>query len=53
MPLYKSVPDAAKRDPILYARLAMLDAIRDGRSRERKIAEKKLLESLRRLNGES
>ena len=53
LPLYGSVPEAARRDPDLYARLAMLDAIRDGRARERKIAETKLLESLRQLNGES
>lgn len=51
LPLYRSVPDAARRDPVLYARLAMLDAIRDGGARERKLAETKLLESLRRSNG--
>lgn len=44
-PLYRSVPQAARRDPLLYQRLALLDAIRDGRARERKLAEKALIES--------
>lgn len=47
MPLYRSVPDAARRDPVLYERLAILDAIRDGGARERKLAENELLKSLR------
>lgn len=51
MPLYRSVPDAARRDPILYERLAMLDAIRDGGARERKLAETELIKSLGRSNG--
>jgi DNA-binding Lrp family transcriptional regulator len=50
-PLYKTVPDAAKRDPLLYERLAMVDAIRDGRTRERIIAEKELLKSLKKIYG--
>lgn len=37
-PLYKSVPVAARRDPALYELLALLDAVRAGRSRERAIA---------------
>jgi hypothetical protein len=37
-PLYKNVPQAALRDPKLYELLALLDAIRDGRAREREIA---------------
>lgn len=53
MPLYPTVPEAAKRDPVLYARLAMLDAIRDGGARERKLAEKELIKSLRDQNGRS
>jgi len=32
-PLYKSVPQAALRDPILHQFLALVDAIRDGRAR--------------------
>src|SRR5438309_1173048 len=34
-PLYKTVPDAALRDPALYQKLALVDALRDGRVRER------------------
>jgi len=37
-PLYKSVPDAALGDPDLYDYLALVDAIRLGRARERKAA---------------
>jgi hypothetical protein len=46
-PLYPSVPEAAKRDPYLYELLALVDAIRDGRVRERKLAEKELATRLR------
>jgi DNA-binding Lrp family transcriptional regulator len=46
-PLYPSVPEAAKRDSYLYELLALVDAIRDGRVRERKIAEKELVARLR------
>lgn len=41
-PLYKSVPRAALKDKILYELLAIVDAIRDGRAREREIAIKEL-----------
>ena len=37
-PLYRSVPDAALRDADLYEWLALLDAIRAGRARERQLA---------------
>ena len=37
-PLYRSVPGAARRDPALYELLALVDAIRSGRARERKLA---------------
>ena len=37
-PLYISAPRACKVDPKLYELLALVDAIRDGRARERKIA---------------
>jgi hypothetical protein len=46
-PLYKSVPQAALRDPWLYEVLALTDAIRDGRARERKMAEHELMSRLR------
>lgn len=37
-PLYKSVPEAASKDPDLYNCLAIVDTIRLGRARERKAA---------------
>jgi hypothetical protein len=51
-PLYKTVPDAALRDPALYQKLALVDALRDGRIRERKLAEQELKKLLRsKLHG--
>jgi hypothetical protein len=41
-PLYPSVPAAAARDAKLYELLALADAIRDGRARERSLAAKEL-----------
>lgn len=41
-PLYKSVPKAALKDKKLYELLAIVDAIRDGRAREREIAIREL-----------
>ncbi len=41
-PLYKSVPKAALKDKILYELIVLVDAIRDGRAREREIAIKEL-----------
>ena|SRR5215469_8324448 len=49
-PLYRTAPEAAVRDPVLYELLALVDAIRDGRARERKIAEKHLTNRLRGEN---
>ena len=46
-PLYKTVPQAALRDSFLYEMLALIDAIRDGRTRERHIAEEELKVRLR------
>ena len=45
--LYRTVPEAALRDPELYQLLALVDAIRDGRARERSLAEKALEKRLR------
>ena len=45
-PLHKMVPQAALADRRLYEFLALLDALRDGRARERSLAE---LEIARRL----
>jgi hypothetical protein len=41
-PLYPSVPAAALRDPVLHEYLALIDALRDGRARERRLAEQEL-----------
>lgn len=41
-PLYPSVPGAARRDPELYNLLALVDALRIGRARERGFAEKEI-----------
>lgn len=41
-PLYRSAPDAARKDEKLYELLALVDAIRGGRARERNVAAKKL-----------
>jgi len=46
-PLYKTAPAAALRDPLLYELLALIDALREGRARERKLAEKELIDRLR------
>lgn len=39
-PLYKSVPEVARRDPELYRRLAFVDALRFGEARHRREAER-------------
>ena len=41
-PLFSSVVDAVKLDPVLYELLAMIDSLRVGRARERKIALQEL-----------
>lgn len=46
-PLYKFAPAAALRDPVLYEYLALVDALRDGRARDRKIAEDMIVKKLR------
>jgi len=46
-PLYPSVPQAAKKDPKLYELLALIDAIRVGRAREKKLATEELLKRLK------
>jgi len=38
-PIYKTAPGAALRDERFYELLALADALRDGRARERKLAE--------------
>lgn len=41
-PLFPSIPKAVKNDLKLYAMLALVDAIRIGRAREKKLAEQEL-----------
>jgi hypothetical protein len=41
-PLYRSVPKAARADKHLYELLALVDAVRSGRARERELAVKEL-----------
>lgn len=45
-PLYRTVPKAAAQDNDLYELLALVDAIRDGRARERELAVKELTRRL-------
>lgn len=45
-PLFRSVPRAAANDNALYELLALVDAIRDGRARERELAVKELTKRL-------
>jgi hypothetical protein len=52
-PLYKNVPQAALHDPKLYELLALVDAIREGRAREREIAIKELSARIDRENVDS
>lgn len=52
-PLYDSVPQAAKQDKDLYELLALVDAIRDGRARERKLAAEQLHSRLRGINAKT
>lgn len=46
-PLYRSVPSAVKNDSKLYELLALVDAIRIGRAREREIATNELKKHFR------
>jgi hypothetical protein len=48
-PLHKTAPKAARKDPVVYELLALIDALRDGRARERQLAEKALSTQLQRL----
>ena len=46
-PLYRTVPQAAGADSSLYELLALLDALRDGRVRERSLAERETIRWVR------
>lgn len=50
-PLSKNAPMAALRDPKMYDFLALIDAIRIGRSRERSIATEKIQRMVNRMTG--
>lgn len=50
-PLYKSVPTAIKRDERLYALLALVDVLRIGRARERKLAVEIIKDELKKEYG--
>jgi len=45
-PLHKNVPQAALEDARLYQLLALVDALRDGRARERELAGRELKKRL-------
>ena len=45
-PIYHTAPEAAWEDPALYKLLALVDALRTGRSRERRLAQARLTEAL-------
>jgi hypothetical protein len=47
-PLYKSAPNAARRDPELYELLVIADALRAGRTREKMLATKELKKKLKK-----
>jgi hypothetical protein len=44
------VPGAARRDPALYDLLALVDALRIGRARERSLAEKEITKRMAALS---
>src|SRR6516164_3006168 len=48
-PLHRAAMKAARQDPAVHELLALIDALRDGRARERQLAEKALSARLRRL----
>jgi len=52
-PCTKTAPMAALREQSFYELLVLTDALRDGRVRERKIAETELLGRLRAVHAES
>ena len=48
-PLYRSAPIAASKDPKLHRLLALVDALRSGRARERKLAGDMLAQELQEV----
>ncbi|RYF43790.1 MAG: MarR family transcriptional regulator, partial [Comamonadaceae bacterium] len=52
-PLYRTAPQAALADPSLHRLLALLDALRTGRARERNLAAQLLEAELMRSHAEA
>lgn len=52
-PLYRTSPQAALADPALHRLLALLDALRTGRARERTLATKLMQAELMRFDAEA
>lgn len=52
-PLHKNVPAAALEDSRLYELLALVDALRDGRARERALAARELTKRIETRRGSS
>ena len=50
MPVHKAVPVAVKQDSSLYELLALVDAIRGGRAREKEAARKEIWKMLEHMN---
>lgn len=50
VPLYEGAPGLVSRSPALYELLALVDAVRVGRARERRIAIELLQEKLRAVS---
>jgi hypothetical protein len=48
-PLHRTAVKASRQDPAVRELLALIDALRDGRARERQLAEKELSARLRRF----
>ncbi len=48
VPIYKTAPEAARNDPVLYELLVIADALRAGRAREKQAAKKELKKRLRK-----
>lgn len=52
-PLYRTAPQAALRDEAFYQLLVLADALRDGRSRDRKMAETELHRRFKETHAQS
>ena len=48
-PLYRSVPAAARKDPEFHQLLALVDALRSGRARERELAAREIHDRFKKV----